>query len=208
MKPKEKTRTLHRITLFCFVILSLLLLSAGFSNTAVASPADMVEVIVVGQSNGNGQGHAFGRAKNAVRDYGGELIKDLDIIEGVGALMPENALADLKADNRVKYIFNNEVVEISSAGGVESVRDEFDYSTFDNNNGTVAWAGPWVEIGESDGPLYGKVQVLPYYDCASWHCLSFYAFDDSIHGLGAWREVDLSAALSATLTFDYRRWIV
>ncbi|MCA9923164.1 MAG: S8 family peptidase, partial [Anaerolineales bacterium] len=208
MKKNEKPRTIHIINLFCFAVLSLLLLNMRTSETAVAGPADMVEVIVVGRANRSGQGYALGRAKNAIRDYGGELIKDLNIIGGVGALMPESALVDLEADGRIKNVFNNEIVEISSVGGVESVRDEFDYSTFSNNNGTVAWAGPWVEVGESDGPLYGKVQVLPYYDCASGHCLSYYAFDESVHELGAWREVDLSAALSATLTFDYRRWIV
>ena len=196
------------IILFCFVTLFLLFLNAGFADQAVASPTNMVEVIVVGKSNGNGQGLALGRARNAVRAYGGVILKDLDVIGGVGALMPEDALAALEADGRVRNVFHNELVEISTVGGANSVRDEFDYSTYANNNGTVAWAGPWVEMGENDGPYSGKIMVQPFYDCASGHCLSYYAFDGSIHNRGAWREVDLSSALSATLTFDYRRWIV
>src|SRR5690606_32755048 len=42
----------------------------------------------------------------------------------------------------------------ASAQG-ESVRDDFETVSFEGDDGTRPWSGPWVEIGELDGPSGG-----------------------------------------------------
>lgn len=62
----------------------------------------------------------------------------------------------------------------------------------------------WQETGEADGPTHGKMRVVADAQCASGNCFQF-------GGGGGGpttevsREVDLSGAVSATLTFSYRR---
>ena len=41
----------------------------------------------------------------------------------------------------------------------ETVRDEFNTIAYNNNDGTQNWNGDWIEIGESDGPVNGDVNV-------------------------------------------------
>ncbi len=46
-----------------------------------------------------------------------------------------------------------------SPGEPQSVRDEFNASSYSNNDGTTSWMGDWLEIGESDGPGLGDVNI-------------------------------------------------
>lgn len=85
------------------------------------------------------------------------------------------------------------------------VRDEFIAKAFDGNNGLVnSWSNDWQEFGESDGPKKGKIKVDKK-NCAGAvkHCLKLDENDDEPRAVS--REVDLSGATSATLTFSYRR---
>jgi MSHA biogenesis protein MshQ len=82
--------------------------------------------------------------------------------------------------------------------GTETVRDEFNDREYSNNDGTQSWTTNWSEIGESNGPTSGDVQVRG--NAGEEYVLRI-ADDDR----GAWREADLSGATSATLSFDYRR---
>lgn len=62
----------------------------------------------------------------------------------------------------------------------------------------------WQETGKADGPTSGKMQVVTDAQCAAGNCFQ-------IGGGGGGpsteisREVDLSGAATATLTFSYRR---
>ena len=85
------------------------------------------------------------------------------------------------------------------SGDTETVRDELNTVSYSNNDGTANWAGDWVEIGESDGPDDNDVRVATYLSYTR-QGLRIRNYDK-----GAQREVDLSGATSAVLSFEYRR---
>jgi len=104
-----------------------------------------------------------------------------------------------------------EISDIANAGGggpsIEppgtcngTFRDEFNAVSFGNNDGTLNWAGDWLEVGESDGPGSNDVRVRddngPY---------QLWLRDKQNGGEGVEREADLSGAAAATLSFEYRR---
>ncbi len=79
-------------------------------------------------------------------------------------------------------------------------RDEFNARSFSGSDGTLAWAGDWLEVGESNGATTGDIQVR--------NNVSNYQLrtrDNNNGGEGVEREADLSLAGSATLSYDYRR---
>lgn len=72
--------------------------------------------------------------------------------------------------------------------------------SYAGSDGTLNWApNPWVEIGESDGPINGDVRVDNRYGTNS---LRVNSMGGSL--IGAYRPADLTG-IAATLTFDYRR---
>ena len=77
------------------------------------------------------------------------------------------------------------------------VLDMFEVFSFANDDGSAAWAGPWIEIGEADGPGAGDVQFLV--DGGSQRL----RLRDNTRGVE--RPVDLSSAAYAELSFDVRR---
>jgi hypothetical protein len=79
-------------------------------------------------------------------------------------------------------------------------RDEFNVESYAANDGSLSWAGDWLEIGENDGPASGDTRVR---NDQSNYQLS--TRDNDNGGEGVWREADLSGAASATLSYDYRR---
>ena len=85
------------------------------------------------------------------------------------------------------------------ASGVELVSDEFDSASYDGNNGTARFSGPWREIGESDGAGSGRVQVTRSGSCSEGRCLQIVG---SATAHGATRTVDLSRFPHGTLSFS------
>jgi hypothetical protein len=89
-------------------------------------------------------------------------------------------------------------------GSSGTVRDEFGAIVYTGNDGTQNWANDWQESGEADGPTSGKMQVVADAQCAAGNCFQ-------LGGGGGGpptdvrREADLSGAVSATITFSYRR---
>ncbi len=80
----------------------------------------------------------------------------------------------------------------------QTYRDEFNSVSLANTDGTQNWAsGAWQEIGESDGVSAGDVTVSTV--------LGEQGLSIKGSGNGALREVDLSSATSANLSFDYAR---
>ncbi len=79
-------------------------------------------------------------------------------------------------------------------------RDEFNATSFSNNDGTLNWIANWEEVGESDGATSGDVRVTN--DQSDYQLR---IKDNQNGGEGVAREADLTGAASATLTFDYRR---
>lgn len=80
-------------------------------------------------------------------------------------------------------------------------RDEFDSRDFTGSNGTLDWtASPWLEVGESDGPTNGDIQIKN--DVSDYQLRTR---DNNNGGEGLEREVDLIGATTATLEYEYRR---
>ncbi|MHC4387306.1 MAG: S8 family serine peptidase [Planctomycetota bacterium] len=80
----------------------------------------------------------------------------------------------------------------------ETIRDEFEAVSYGGSNGTQNWNGDWQEIGESDGPENGFLQVVPDGSMRVGH---ENAKDQPTFSLT--REANLSGATTATLTYDY-----
>lgn len=78
--------------------------------------------------------------------------------------------------------------------------DQFTAAVFSGNDGSLAWSGDWVEVGESDGASSGDVQITS--DIGDSRLRTR---DNNNGGEGVEREVDLTGALTAELTYEYRR---
>ena len=75
----------------------------------------------------------------------------------------------------------------------ETVRDTFSVESYNNNDGTQLWSGPWVETGDDGKADGGKIKIDHDY-------LKIKEDQRAIQ-----RSLDLSAASTAVLTLDYRR---
>jgi len=82
----------------------------------------------------------------------------------------------------------------------ETVRDEFNATSYAGNNGTQNWRNAWQELGESNGPGSGIVEAD-----TTPAALEIGGRNIDITGYGVVRAADLSGAVSATLSFDYWR---
>jgi hypothetical protein len=85
-----------------------------------------------------------------------------------------------------------------------TVRDEFLAIAFNGNDGTQIWSNDWQETGEADGPTSGKMQVVTDAQCAAGNCFQLGGGGGG-PSTSISREVNLSGATTATLTFSYRR---
>lgn len=79
-----------------------------------------------------------------------------------------------------------------------SLADSFDTSSYEGNDGTMRFEGPWLEIGEADGPDSGVVRVVTTGGCESGPCLEIVG---SPEAHGARRSANLSDATGARLSF-------
>ena len=79
-----------------------------------------------------------------------------------------------------------------------TVRDEFNAVGYDGNDGSTMWSGNWTELGESDGPAAGVLQVSDAGAMRIGAKGSAGQFNGSLT-----RQADLTGATTVTLTFDY-----
>jgi subtilisin family serine protease len=83
-------------------------------------------------------------------------------------------------------------------GNMETVRDEFNGITYSGNKGTQNWSSDWQELGESDGPGSGFLQVVSDGTMRLGH-----ENEKDQPTLSLTREADVTGATVATLTYDY-----
>ncbi len=76
--------------------------------------------------------------------------------------------------------------------GQETFRDNFNTTSYSNNNGSANFSGNWIEFNETTSPTAGRITI-------AGNQLRF----DDLDGVYITRDLDLSTASSATLTFDY-----
>ncbi|MBU1692987.1 MAG: DUF11 domain-containing protein, partial [Verrucomicrobia bacterium] len=95
-------------------------------------------------------------------------------------------------------LVTNIVTNITATVITNTVRDEFNTRAYTNNDGTVNWAGNWVEEGDDGNPLLNDVVVSNRYNT--------YTLVTKDNNNGAYREVDLSGCTGAVFSFDWARF--
>lgn len=141
------------------------------------------------------QGPSLAAAQAAVRAVGAEVTHELRIIRAVAVRLTPAERAELEAAGLRLY----EDRAVRLANTTVTVRDEFETTSFANNDGIGLWAGDWIENDPQTGgagPSEGVVQV-------EFHALRLNDYPDTGGEPAATRSVDLSLAVSATLSFDY-----
>ncbi|HEU4750848.1 MAG TPA: Ig domain-containing protein, partial [Acidimicrobiia bacterium] len=116
---------------------------------------------------------------------------------------PQRWRRSLAAGSIVALFFNFLFPAIGRAETARTYEDRFANESFSGSDGTASWSGPWIEIGESDGPASGAIDVQTNGQCHTGRCLRIgkNGSDDA----SVLRAFDSSSASSVILTFDYRR---
>jgi len=84
-------------------------------------------------------------------------------------------------------------------------RDEFNAVSYSGSDGTLTWAGDWLEVNESDGPTKNDERVfLDNSMSPPMPSYQLFVRDNDGGGEGVMRSLDLSGATIATLSFDYK----
>ena len=91
------------------------------------------------------------------------------------------------------------VAPLGANAQTQTVRDDFSTRAWGNNDGSANWVGDWIEVdGSSVGPTNGNVWITGGGELR---------LEDRPNTGGqpsAAREVDLTGAVAATLSFDWR----
>ena len=152
---------------------------------AAQQPDQMVSVIVQKAVKDD-------RVEQAVDVLGGNITKDLHIINAFAAEMKAKDVAQLAKIDGVKWVSLDG--HVTSAGQIShTVRDEFAAVSYSNNNGTQNWASSWTETGDDGTAGSGSVKVASAQ-------LQFANTNRRLQ-----RTANLSSAVAATLSFQYRR---
>jgi hypothetical protein len=80
--------------------------------------------------------------------------------------------------------------------------DTFQNQDYDGNDGSMAFEGPWMELGENNGPTSGIVWVWDHEYCNGGFCLKMGGTAEDAQGHGVSRAIDLAGATFAKLSFD------
>ena len=95
------------------------------------------------------------------------------------------------------------IISPAFAEPIGNARDEFGAISYSGNDGSLSWSDDWRETPLANGPSAGEIRVVGDARCTAANCLRI--GPGNVTGQGVHREVDLSAAATATLTFDSRR---
>jgi hypothetical protein len=87
----------------------------------------------------------------------------------------------------------------ASASGGESIKDKFDSISWAGSNGSMPWAGDWIEINDVSGPSNGNVRVVSDDNCPSKPCMRLSGL---LSGHGARRGADTSQLEEIRLRYD------
>ena len=129
---------------------------------------------------------------------GSVITGNFPFINAVSALVPAAALLEIAQSPAVKWVSPNGPMR-STATSVQSVRDDFAVAAFNSNNGSQNWSADWVEndpVVGGAGPATGRVRIEN-------GKLALSDFPDTGGQPSAARQVNLSAAADATLSFSY-----
>jgi serine protease AprX len=159
---------------------------------AASSPEQVVQVIVQKTSQSD-------HVEQRVAELGGEVTKDLALINAFAAQLTARAAGRLATSPAVRWVSLDAPLR-RSVLYEENVRDEFNTISYNGNDGLGTWAGDWIEVNENDGPGDGDERIVEDQGDTRLRVR-----DNRGGGEGVQRSVDLSGALAAMLTFEYRR---
>lgn len=120
---------------------------------------------------------------------------------------PERRISTAKPWRLVALLAASLLAPASALAQADTARDEFNAIGYSGDDGTISWAGPWQEVGESDGPTTGRVRVELVPECVAGNCLRIGGAGVSNNGRGLFRQADFTGFGQATLTYRYRRTV-
>lgn len=136
------------------------------ARLAARQPDRLVDVIV--QYGNPAQSDTL---RQLVRQWGGQLNKDLSLIRAFSARMPASMAARLADQAGVRQISLDAPMYSSSAGvdGTITLVEQFDDTTYVESQTTTDWPSGsiwsgqfWTEISESDGPDVGSIALVRF----------------------------------------------
>ncbi len=136
-----------------------------------------------------------------MRSGGGEVTHELGIIDAVAGRLTPAQLARLSGSPSVTRIYDDPTLRTASI--TATFRDELNAIAYNGDDGSAGWSSDWQDNdSQYPGPIGGTIYVVDIPACpsaGSTYCLAF----EANKGHSVTREVDLSAAASATLTYAY-----
>ncbi|HVR78965.1 MAG TPA: hypothetical protein VMS99_11320 [Acidimicrobiia bacterium] len=91
-----------------------------------------------------------------------------------------------------------------SATETGDYKDKFTAIGWGGSDGSLAWSGPWSEIGDDGDEKKGNVRVVSSGNCASGNCIRISALTTLLGQIGATRRADTSDLSETTLRFDLK----
>jgi len=91
-----------------------------------------------------------------------------------------------------------------SATETDGYKDKFTSIGWGGSDGSLAWSGPWSEIGDDGDEKKGNVRVVSSGNCASGNCIRISALTTLLGEIGATRTADTSDLSETTLRFDLK----
>jgi hypothetical protein len=79
--------------------------------------------------------------------------------------------------------------------------DTFAAQSYGGNDGSMDFNGPWIELGETNGPASGFVWVWDHEYCGGGYCLTMGGTHNGAENHGAYRAIDLTGASFVKLSF-------
>ena len=96
-----------------------------------------------------------------------------------------------------QFVLSNSV--ITTIASCSTVRDEFNSTVYNAQDGSANWVTDWIEVGDDGSASSGQIEVAS-------GAVQFEGNGSASNALGGpylQREADLSTATSATLSFNY-----
>ncbi len=163
-------------------------LQLALAEVIAENPDKFLRVIVQKTDDSN-------QAEYWAEFLGGEILKELALINAFVAKIPARNISWLLKVKSVEHIALDARM-LPANLDIQTVRDEFNLKSYDNNDGTQLWMTDWVEFrdDETDTPFRkGSVRIRN-------EMLRLRSTDRGIQ-----RTVDLTQAEGAVLTFDFLR---
>ena len=128
----------------------------------------------------------------AVEKGGGQVKKQLDMIVSFSAEMTGKEITKLARHPKVRWI-SADAPLVSTTADDPDVLDDFSTASYSNNKGTNNWANSWSESGDDNSASAGSVKIAN-------GALQLASTNRSVK-----RQVGLSGAIYAALSFQYKR---